>query len=239
MKYIGSKNRIAKNIVPIIQSYVNKTNKYFEPFVGGANIIDKIKALKKIGYDIHPYLIALLKQAQKDCSVFPTEITKEEYTIVRLNPQNYENWYVGLVGFCASYKGKWFGGYANETMDNGRLRNYSNEAIRNLIKQAPNLNDVKFYCRDYYTANPNGYVIYCDPPYRDTTKYATEDFDYDKFYEWCKRMAEDNIVLISEYWMPNDFECIWKKEIKCHLDNKVENRIEKLFICKGDSYDNR
>lgn len=36
MKYIGSKNRIAKDIVPIIQSYVNKTQKYFEPFVGGA-----------------------------------------------------------------------------------------------------------------------------------------------------------------------------------------------------------
>lgn len=234
MKYIGSKNRIAKDIVPLIQSYVDKTQKYFEPFVGGGNIIDKIKAEKKIGYDIHPYLIALLKQAQKDYSVFPTEITKEEYTNVRLNPENYENWYVGLVGFCASYKGKWFGGYANDTIDNGRLRNYSNEAIRNLIKQAPNLNDIKFYCRDYYTANPNGYVIYCDPPYRNTTKYATEDFNYDKFYEWCKRMAKDNVVLISEYWMPDGFECIWSKSLKCHLDiNGVQDKIEKLFICRG------
>lgn len=176
-----------------------------------------------------------MKQAQKDCSVFPTEITKEEYTIVRLNPQNYENWYVGLVGFCASYKGKWFGGYANETMDNGRLRNYSNEAIRNLIKQSPNLNNIKFYCRDYYTANPKGYVIYCDPPYRNTTKYATENFDYDKFYEWCKRMAKNNVVLISEYWMPEEFECIWSKKLKCHLDiNGVQDKVEKLFIYRSN-----
>lgn len=236
MKYIGSKNRIAKDIVPIIQSYVNKTQKYFEPFVGGGNIIDKIKAEKKIGYDIHPYLIALLKQAQKDYSVFPITISKDEYTSVKNNPDNYPMWYVGLVGFCASYNGKWFGGYANEVKTKiNTVRYYTDESIRNLIKQAPNLNGIKFYCRDYHDANPKRYVIYCDPPYRDTTKYATEDFDYDKFYEWCKKMAKDNIVLISEYWMPKEFECIWSKEIKCHLDiNGVQDKIEKLFICRSN-----
>lgn len=36
MKYVGSKNRIAKDLVPIIQSYINKDTKgYLEPFVGG------------------------------------------------------------------------------------------------------------------------------------------------------------------------------------------------------------
>ena len=45
MKYMGSKNRIAKHIVPIIQRYIDKTNpkSYIEPFVGGANVIDKIR----------------------------------------------------------------------------------------------------------------------------------------------------------------------------------------------------
>ena len=78
-------------------------------------------------------------------------------------------------------------------------------------------------------------VIYCDPPYRDTTKYAVDDFPYDGFYAWCKDMAKrDNIVLVSEYWMPeDDFECIWQMEIKCTLDNNSRsNKIEKLFICK-------
>lgn len=44
MKYMGSKSRIAKYIVPIIQSYIDNNNikKYFEPFLGGANVIDKI-----------------------------------------------------------------------------------------------------------------------------------------------------------------------------------------------------
>lgn len=45
MKYMGSKSRIAKDIVPIIQKCIDDNNleTYIEPFVGGANIIDKIK----------------------------------------------------------------------------------------------------------------------------------------------------------------------------------------------------
>lgn len=43
MKYVGSKNRISKQIAPIIQSYIDgmgdKCNGYWEPFVGGAKMI--------------------------------------------------------------------------------------------------------------------------------------------------------------------------------------------------------
>ena len=37
MKYVGSKNRITKNIVPIIQHCIDENNitEYYEPFVGG------------------------------------------------------------------------------------------------------------------------------------------------------------------------------------------------------------
>lgn len=65
--YQGSKNRIAKYIVPIIQKYIDDNNieTYIEPFVGGANIIDKIQCKNKIGADINDELIALLKYVQK------------------------------------------------------------------------------------------------------------------------------------------------------------------------------
>ena len=44
MRYMGSKNRLAKDIVPIIQSYIIRggVSLYIEPFTGGANVIDKI-----------------------------------------------------------------------------------------------------------------------------------------------------------------------------------------------------
>ena len=44
MKYVGSKNRLSKDLAPIIQNYIDNNNikNYWEPFVGGANLIDKI-----------------------------------------------------------------------------------------------------------------------------------------------------------------------------------------------------
>lgn len=112
MKYVGSKNRLAKELVPIIQSYItDRTEWYVEPFVGGANMIDKIQFDKKVGYDVHKELIALLKYLQTDGEL-PETISEKEYLMVRDNKEKYPDWYVGLVGFCATFGSKYFGGYA-------------------------------------------------------------------------------------------------------------------------------
>lgn len=243
MKYMGNKNRIAKYIAPIIQSYIdkmgNRCNGYLEPFVGGANMIDKIICPCKIGNDSHKHLIALLTHASDSIDDIPDTITKEEYNAVRTNPGIYPNWYVGLVGFCASYNGKWFGGYANGVKTKiGTVRNYTDEAIKNLKKQALKLKDTMFVCGDFRKLCVGSMVIYADPPYRGTTKYAVNDFPYDEFYFWCKDMAKrGNVVLVSEYWMPDDgFECIWQGDIKCTLDKASRtDKVEKLFICKYDN----
>lgn len=239
IKYLGSKARLSKELAPIIQSYIDKTNAigYVEPFVDGANMIDKIKCDKKYGFDTHKYLIALLQQAQKDTSVFPDTFDEQLYKDIRENMESkYEDWFIGLVGFC-SFGGKWFGGYPRGFKeDKITPRDIVNETIRNLKKQAPNLKDITFRCRDFRTIKPekvSGYVIYCDPPYRGTTKYATDSFPYDEFYEWCKAMSENNVVLISEYWMPDDFECIWEGNLKCTLNkNSRTDKVERLFKLK-------
>lgn len=53
MKYMGSKNRIAKYILPIILKDRKECQWYVEPFVGGCNTIDKVVG-NRIGSDIHP-----------------------------------------------------------------------------------------------------------------------------------------------------------------------------------------
>ena len=87
MVYQGSKARIAKDIVPILQECIdrNKVSKYIEPFVGGANIIDKVNCFYKIGYDINEYLIALLVEAKLDPELqfLPEECSFEHYKEVR------------------------------------------------------------------------------------------------------------------------------------------------------------
>lgn len=236
MIYMGSKRRLSKELVPIIQSYITEnTVGYIEPFVGGANIIDKIKCDNRYGFDSHKQLIELFIKLQNDIDGIPNEIPYEEYMKVKNNKENYEDWYLGLVGFLGSFGAKYFGGYARHNKDDF-TEQIQRGSIKNLKKQYDDLKDVKFECKDFREIKDiKGYVIYCDPPYKGATKYSTKEFPYDEFYDWCREMSKDNIVLISEYNMPEDFKCIWQKDNKINFDSNRTNansKIEKLFIIK-------
>ena len=238
---MGSKNRIAKYIVPIIQKYIDNNNitTYYEPFVGGANIIDKIKCENRIGNDIHKELIAMLKKLQDGWEP-PSHITEEEYNLVKNNKEQYPDYYVGFVGFMASFSAKYFAGYARGYKNDGITpRDSSNESIRNILRQVPNLKSIQFICSDYLNNQYNDLknsVIYCDPPYFNTTKYSTGKFDYNLFWEWCRKMSENNYVFVSEYNAPDDFVCIWSKDTLANFDcsrgtnNTNKKRVEKLFV---------
>lgn len=236
MIYMGSKRRLSKELVPIIQSYITEnTVGYIEPFVGGANVIDKIKCDNRYGFDSHKQLIELFIKLQNDIDGIPNEIPYEEYMEVKNNKENYEDWYLGLVGFLGSFGAKYFGGYARHNKDDF-TEQIQRGSIKNLKKQYDDLKDVKFECKDFREIKDiKGYVIYCDPPYKGATKYSTKEFPYDEFYNWCREMSKDNVVLISEYNMPEDFKCIWQKDNKINFDSNRTNansKIEKLFIIK-------
>lgn len=201
-------------------------------------MIDKISCGHRIGNDIHKELIAMFKEIQSGWDI-PLHITEDEYNRVRDNKCHYPDYYVGLVGFNATFGAKYFGGYARGfKQDKVTPRDIPNEALRNLIEQIPRIMDVEFLCSDYrnnqYSDIKNA-VIYCDPPYQGTTKYATDFFDYDAFWDWCRKMSEDNYVFVSEYNAPYDFECIWQKNVTTSLKvHEHENRTEKLFVIKQE-----
>lgn len=138
MKYMGSKSRIAKYIVPIIQSFIDKSGatEYYEPMVGGGNIIDKIKCFSRVGFDANKYLIALLSRVALDGSLADS-VSKEEYDKVRdfyngTSKQTYPDWYVGNVGFLASYNGRFFDGVMpSRDMKKQRMESAIETIIRN------------------------------------------------------------------------------------------------------------
>lgn len=233
MKYMGSKSREAKQIVPLIQQEVDKIGRYWEPFCGGCNIIDKIVAEEKIASDNHYYLIEMWKHLQETTEDLPDSVSWDDYDAVRKNIEAYPAWYVGWVGFIASYNGRFFdGGYAKTIVSKtGVLRNYYDEARRNILKQVPLVNAVKFFHSDYKNISPEGYVIYCDPPYKGTKQYAfREKFDWDSFWETMREWSQKNIVFVSEENAPSDFECIWEKEVTRTQDNRKRSiAVEKLF----------
>ncbi len=239
MKYVGSKNRLAKDLAPVIQSYITEqTAGYFEPFVGGANMIDKIRCNNKIGADVHKYQIALLQKLSEGWMP-PRTVTEAVYKNVQKHPEQYPDYLVGYIGYQISFGGKWFAGYSR---DKEGIRDYADEAYRNVTRQQEQLKGITFFqadFREHTVENFKGYVIYCDIPYKGTTKYAQKAFPYESFYEWARQMCRENIVLISEYIMPADFTCIWEKRIKTLISSTKErgdsgnDRVEKLFINKN------
>jgi len=236
---MGSKNRIAKYILPIILKERKKEMTWVEPFVGGANMIDKVEG-ERIGADANPYLICLFKSLQNGY-VPPDRVSEGEYMKVRIERE--VNPRTAFIGFGCSYSGKWFGGYArsirkdtpNADFSNKTARNYCTEAKKNLLNQLPNIIDVNFVLSNYQNLQiPPNSLIYCDPPYEGTTKYRNS-LNYDIFWNWCREKSnEGHVVFVSEYKAPGDFECVWQKEIVSSLTKNTgaKRGVEKLFKYK-------
>ncbi len=217
MKYMGSKNRIAKHILPIILKDRKENQYYVEPFVGGANMIDKVNGLR-IGADINPYLIELFKGLQKSRALI-FDIPKTLYDKARTEYNNkttneFDLFTIAWIGYMAS---------------------------ANIQKQVSRIQNIHFVCSSYENLDiPKNSIIYCDIPYKNSKQYSfSKDFDYDKFWNWAREKAnQGHKVFISEYNAPDDFECLWQQEVKSSLSangitggNKVS--IEKLFKYKG------
>lgn len=238
MKYMGSKARIAKDISPIINEIIqnNGLDIYIEPFVGGANMIQHINSTIRIGYDNNQYLIAFWKAIQRGWNPLESvDMTKGLYQAIKDKPENYPMEMVALAGFCASYNAKWFGGYAGTVKTKiNTYRNYYDEAVRNVLKQAEHIMDVVFDAADYRQIKIKNTLIYCDPPYQGTTGYK-DSFDHEEYWDWVRKMSRDNIVLCSEYHAPPDFECIWQKQLTTTLDKASRGKaVEKLFVLASE-----
>lgn len=231
MVYMGSKNRLAKELLPIITAYLEEGMWYVEPFVGGCNMIDKVQHPLRLGADSNEYLMALLKYVQAG-GVLPEHIDKDEYLRVKANPEGYDKWYTGFCGFIASRNGVFFSTYAGICNTKQGERNYLREKRNNLLKQ--DLSGIKLECCSYDELEiPDNSVIYCDPPYQATTGYK-DAFDSAKFWEWVREKSKaGNKVYVSEYTAPDDFKCIWEKELSSSLSNTSKKSSEKLFIYDG------
>lgn len=228
MKYMGSKNRIAKYILPIILKDRKEGQWYVEPFAGGFNLIDKVEG-NRIAGDCNPYVTTLFTAIQRGW-IPPDTVTEVEYKEASRNREVTP--LVSFIGFGCSYSGKWFGGYARGNANNGTPRNYCLESKNNILKQYNAVRGIKIEYSSYARLNiPSNSVIYCDPPYKGATGYK-DSFDHEKFYEWCRaKKAEGHTIFVSEYNMPEDFICIWQKEQISSLTQDTGSKIavEKLF----------
>ena len=242
MKYMGSKARFTKEILPIILKDRTPEQWYVEPFAGGMNAICEVQG-NRIANDKNYHLIEMWKGLVNGIK-YPTEIPNDLYCFARdiyngREEKTLSDDLIGWIGWMGSANGRFFdGGYSGKSNTKiGTVRDYIKEAISNIEKQLPKMIGVQFENKDYTELEiPNESIIYCDIPYQGTKQYSTsKDFDHSIFWDWCREKAKQgHTIFVSEYNAPADFECVWQKEAKSSLSangkiggNKLS--VEKLF----------
>lgn len=218
MRYMGSKNRLAKDLLSVMLPYRHERC-WVEPFVGGGNMIDKLSGWR-IGADSSPWAIAALTSIRDSLDELPKtnqEFTESDYKQLRSSDMYKHK---GYAGFTFSFGGKWLGGWSRDTQKN----DYVAQAYRNAQKQSVRLQGTMLLCCQYdKLLIPPRSLVYCDPPYACTTSY-TKEFDHTNFWEWCRQQTRNgHIVFVSEYSAPSDFQCVWHKDVKSGLRRRGTN----------------
>ena len=163
----------------------------------------------------------------------PLEVTREFYYEIKQNQDKYPPELISFVSIGCSFGGKKWGGWAH----NNEGRNYATISARSLLRQVNKLANVQFVYGNYYDLIiPDSSIIYCDPPYANTTRYASiKSFNHDEFWEWCRvKTKEGHEVFISEFSAPDDFECLIEIPTKATLNKNVNDGqyTERLFKLK-------
>lgn len=228
MKYMGSKRRIAKHILPLMQLDRVRGQVWVEPFVGGGNSIMHVRGAR-IGADIHAGAIQALTLIRDHPELLPrdnSEFTEDDYKRVKHDPTHYL-W--GYAGFNFAFGAK----FGDVWSRNSEGRDYVTKAYQDCIKQHAYLQGVQLIHSAYQDLLiPKNAIIYCDPPYQNTTSYA-HDFDHNAFFEWARRKSRTHPLFISEYSAPDDFIEVWSRDVTTNLDNAKNEAFtatERLFV---------
>lgn len=232
MQYFGGKQKISKHIAKVINSLNMSGFSYSEPFCGSCNVASKVNIKNKILNDKNPYLIAMF-QALQDGWKPPIHVSEEEYIYIK-NNQDESPPLSGFVGFACSFAGKYFGGYARDY----RCENNGDFALRgynNIMKKMETLKDSTFSCSDFRDLSYDNSIVYCDPPYKNTTPYCKNilgEFPYDDFLNWVVKQSKNNIVLVSEYKhnVPDGADIILEIPSKTGIRDKDNNSIRTIEV---------
>lgn len=231
MRYMGSKAKHAKNIVPILMDGHDQTKPYVEPFLGGGNLFSEVPAKVKLGSDTAEFAVALLSALSVGWQP-PDDMSEEDYKAIKANPCNYDPALVGFAAYSCSYAGKFWGGYARGNSSKGVPRNFASEQRRGLLAQARGLAGANIFVSNYLDLDiPNGATVYCDPPYANTTGYQGS-FDHEVLWAWCETLVQKGCrVFVSEYTAPSGWDAVWEKPVSNSLtkDTGVKKAVEKLF----------
>lgn len=229
MRYLGGKASIGKKIAEHLEAVRPPGAPYLEPFVGGCNVLPHMSGVR-VASDLCEPLVALYNALQ-DGWIPPAVVTEDDYKKVSA-VRDPKDPMTAFVGFGCSYGGKYFGGYARDADG----KNYASVSARSLLKKLVAVDDVCFWHGSYSDYSPSGCLVYCDPPYANTTEYgAARSFDHDTFWNTVREWSTRNVVRVSEYAAPTDFECVmvFHKRLSVNKYGNGSVREDRLFRLRG------
>jgi DNA adenine methylase len=226
MRYLGGKHWIAGPLAKAVAPY-REGRRLLEPFCGGLSITVALQPEEAA--DASRPLIELIMAVRAGFDP-PTEISENLYDEVKTAGPDHPLY--NFVGLCATWGGKWWGGYAR---GHKRQINPAGAARTALLRKVSETKSVNFTCRSYEeTPFRPGDVLYCDPPYAGTTEgYATPPFYSPDFWDWCRWASSCGaVVLVSEFNAPEDMETVAIFPRKTNVRKGVSGGevLDKLFL---------
>ena len=235
MQYLGGKARIARHIVGAILADTDLRSVWFEPFVGGANVLEHAAPhfARCYAADAHHDLILMWEHVTAG-GLLPAVISCDEYAALR---HAEPSWLRGLAGFGAAFGGRWFAGYGAQRIDKRHPYGHVYPGTRKTVERQAGIfarHGVRFTLSRFGDiAPPYGSVVYCDPPYAGCEGYAVGEFDRDAYYKTIQAWATDCAVYASEYAMPAEVpsRLVWsgKRRSSIKATDNTEVRTERLF----------
>ena len=233
--YQGGKKRLGKQIYHVISELekrlIGYKLPYFEPFVGMGGVLRHFarESDRRVSAcDANVDLILMWKALQKGWNP-PLKCTRKEYeTLKHSKKHSPERAFLGIV---ASYNSIFFSGYRL-----GFSKKFLFEGYNGLMDIRPDIMSVRFLnARSYDQFQPNGKLIYCDPPYLGNTLQTSffQKFDHDHFWDIMRKWSLNNLVVVSESTAPKDFVKIWCTESRVsEVHGKTKRYDDCLFIHK-------
>ena len=224
---------------------------YCEPFMGMLGVGRHIPELfqerfpkRKFSWRFGDVNASVVKMWKKSMTgwVPPTKVIgKDEYDHLRRDGKSSAR--KGYYGHALSFRAVFCTGYMKRGPK--AMNKYSNRIVETAkALLGPNARGEPEFKQGSYTnfSHLKDHVIYCDPPYakfsqRYTTgvdNYNCLKFDSEAFWAWCIQMAQNNVVLVSEYSAPEELlksghlTVIWE-----HVDKKNPEKVEKLYFVTG------
>ena len=243
-RYHGGKHKNGKKIAQVLNAEIDKhltgENRYLgycEPFHGMLGVYRHINykpALIYLAGDTNKSVMLMWEKAQTGWIPSCDVLTKEEFKNLKYNGESTAE--KGFIGCTQSFGGLYFHNHCVREQQKkalpGTAKRVSDIALNSVVSK------VKFSYGDYTQfSDLKNFLIYCDPPYENSSGYRNDQsrgnnrydyFDNLAFWTWTKKMAEHNTVFVSEYSTPKnvDYEIAYAFH---QLDNNHNIRNEKVF----------